>query len=223
MIDLPSGVAPGSFIAEVLQNAAAELARDPDTECHATCSRGWSERCARAKSVRCRCACGGRNHGNQSARRSQQNERMELTPNGKLYYELLEERQVPSMSDILRRDDRVIRFERAARENGGPLFQVNLNEQGRPVVLLDGVPLRRRYVMHSHDGFEFGYGGSGPADLALNILALVIPVKEATRDGLYHDFKFAFIEPARAGTELPLAVVRRWVADQYTKRQEVHA
>jgi hypothetical protein len=29
----------------------------------ATCSRGWADRCASATSARCRCACGGKNHG----------------------------------------------------------------------------------------------------------------------------------------------------------------
>lgn len=32
----------------------------------------------------------------------------------------------------------------------------------------------QRHKHHSPTGFEFGYGGSGPADLALNILALII-------------------------------------------------
>lgn len=33
-----------------------------------------------------------------------------------------------------------------------------------------------RLVHHSPDGYEWGYGGSGPADLALNILAKCLPV-----------------------------------------------
>jgi hypothetical protein len=32
-----------------------------------TCSKGWADRCARAKSPRCRCKCGGHNHGNPAA------------------------------------------------------------------------------------------------------------------------------------------------------------
>ena len=34
--------------------------------------------------------------------------------------------------------------------------------------VLTGVP--HEWVWHSPGGFEWGYGGSGPADLALNIL-----------------------------------------------------
>lgn len=36
--------------------------------------------------------------------------------------------------------------------------------------------LPHRHVHHSPTGFEFGYGGSGPADLALNILAAFVAV-----------------------------------------------
>lgn len=48
-------------------------------------------------------------------------------------------------------------------------------------------------VKHSPGGFEWGYGGSGPADLALNILALYIGRELAEKDGLYQDFKWKFI------------------------------
>lgn len=34
------------------------------------CSKGWSARCARAKGPKCRCACGGHNHGNPKASRN---------------------------------------------------------------------------------------------------------------------------------------------------------
>jgi len=34
--------------------------------------------------------------------------------------------------------------------------------------------LAQRYVMHSPTGFEWGYGGSGPADLALNMVQYVL-------------------------------------------------
>jgi hypothetical protein len=41
--------------------------------------------------------------------------------------------------------------------------------------------LPRPIVRHSPTGFEWGYGGSGPADLAANILALFVCWKEAWR------------------------------------------
>lgn len=34
------------------------------------------------------------------------------------------------------------------------------------------------HVLHSPDGFEWGYGGSGPADLALNMVQYVLLVNE---------------------------------------------
>lgn len=37
------------------------------------------------------------------------------------------------------------------------------------------VSIPRPLVHHSPDGYEWGYGGSGPADLALNILHLFLP------------------------------------------------
>jgi hypothetical protein len=51
--------------------------------------------------------------------------------------------------------------------------------------------VRRTIVKHSPDGFEWGYGGSGPADLALNILAMFVPENRAQE--IYQDFKFEFV------------------------------
>jgi hypothetical protein len=58
----------------------------------------------------------------------------------------------------------------------------------------------RRITRHSPDGFEWGYGGSGPADFALNILSVFIGQRLAY---LYHqDFKWKFIAgmPHEGGT-----------------------
>ena len=45
-------------------------------------------------------------------------------------------------------------------------------------VTVDGEPLKH-ICRHSPDGFNWGYGGSGPADLALSILTDCIGEKEA--------------------------------------------
>lgn len=51
----------------------------------------------------------------------------------------------------------------------------------------------RRFTYHSPDGFEWGYGGSGPADFAWNILSIFMGKKESE---IYHqDFKWDFITP----------------------------
>lgn len=48
---------------------------------------------------------------------------------------------------------------------------------------------------HSPDGFEWGYNGSGPADLALNILTIFAP--EVVVDMLYQSFKFEVISSCK--------------------------
>ncbi|WPX08199.1 DUF6166 domain-containing protein [Anaerocellum danielii] len=56
------------------------------------------------------------------------------------------------------------------------------------------VNIPHRYVKHSPTGFEWGYAGSGPADLALNALAMYIGREKAEKNGLYQEFKHEFIE-----------------------------
>jgi hypothetical protein len=51
--------------------------------------------------------------------------------------------------------------------------------------------VQRREYRHSPTGFNFGYGGSGPADFALNVL-LMFADKE-TANNLYQNFKFEFV------------------------------
>jgi hypothetical protein len=82
----------------------------------------------------------------------------------------------------------------------------------KPVV--EGV--RHIWSVHSPDGFEWGYGGSGPADLALNILGMFVPPPEAWR--LHHDLKFdvlAHIQPE--GGHVSLAFIREWIEGRWVK------
>lgn len=99
----------------------------------------------------------------------------------------------------------------------------------------------RSVIQHSPDGFECGYAGSGPADLALNILnAFVLPRAErpttfceserdedpvqvyrgvASRFAMrwHQKFKFEFIATMpRSGGDIPVAVVRAWIAEHRT-------
>lgn len=48
-----------------------------------------------------------------------------------------------------------------------------------------GASIPRSVIWHSPDGFNFGYGGSGPADLALNILNAFVPPVERSDDDDY--------------------------------------
>lgn len=76
------------------------------------------------------------------------------------------------------------------------------------------VDIPQRYVYHSPDGFEWGYGGSGPSDLALNILALFVPAPEAWR--LHHDYTWDVIAKLpREGGVITAQSVRRWIDKQW--------
>ena len=67
-------------------------------------------------------------------------------------------------------------------------------------------------VMHSPDGYEWGYGGSGPADFALNVL-LHYRVPFDLADRLHQPFKEKFIAslPAEGG-RIPGEAIREWIA-----------
>lgn len=81
------------------------------------------------------------------------------------------------------------------------------------------VDIPQTYVYHSPDGFEWGYGGSGPSDLALNILALFVPPPEAWR--LHQRYKDAVIArvPAEGCTIEPESV-REWVEAAWAQEKE---
>lgn len=86
-------------------------------------------------------------------------------------------------------------------------------------------------VHHSPDGFEFGYGGSGPADLALNICQLYLNMTDYEGqqirlfDGkcwslawaLHQDLKREFIAGARrSGEVIPFARIDAWFKSNIT-------
>jgi hypothetical protein len=79
--------------------------------------------------------------------------------------------------------------------------------------------LEQRLVYHSPTGMEFGYGGSGPADLALNILALVCDPLEADR--LHQQFKWGVMGKAfsRDGGRLALDDVMTFVREFWVKEE----
>ena len=84
-------------------------------------------------------------------------------------------------------------------------------------VTLDGHPLRVEPSLalrgHSPTGFEWGYGGSGPAQRALAILIKV--TDQATALSCYHQFKFDVIALFDADRwVLSVADVERWLASQ---------
>ena len=84
----------------------------------------------------------------------------------------------------------------------------------------------QRHVHYAPRGFDWGFGGSGPADLALNVLALFLPLApEATsvtlRDGssiseaawaLHQEFKYDLIATLpRSGGDISVQTIRAWI------------
>lgn len=191
----------------------------------AECGKGWTNRCAAAKGKKCRCRCGGANHG--ATRQKFEDDSPRRSSDEELYYGYDEKKRrqfLPTHHEIT-----AVRFSR--NPDRSPI--VELMFPGAPAgkreedytdnELLAGLDvgklLRHRYQRHSPDGFEFGYGGSGPAECALNLLAEFIGVKNATENGLYQDFKFAFIAPLdqEKGGVIPAEEIRMWVRGQWNE------
>ena len=81
---------------------------------------------------------------------------------------------------------------------------------GVPLPLAPSLALRR----HSPTGFEWGYEGSGPAQLALALL-LAITADTATALRLYQDFKCAYVATIQSDLwQLDVDDVRGWVLRQ---------
>lgn len=84
----------------------------------------------------------------------------------------------------------------ASRQSDGPVVAtINIECEGA----VQTFPLPH-FVMHSPSGFEFGYGGSGPADLAYSILvhwflSYKFSLEEAKEEAAahYQEFKRDFI------------------------------
>ena len=76
----------------------------------------------------------------------------------------------------------------------------------------------QRVANHSPDGFNWGYGGSGPAQLALAILLEVTNKDVALR--FYQDFKWAYIAPLDDGYgwQLSFSEVYRWLAEALNEK-----
>lgn len=67
--------------------------------------------------------------------------------------------------------------------------------------------LLKHHVRHSPDGFEFGYGGSGPSELARCILLDCVK-----SDAHYQDFKWTFIAGAKGNRlEIREELIRTWL------------
>ena len=75
-------------------------------------------------------------------------------------------------------------------------------------VTVDGKPLRD-HVYHSPDGFNWGYGGSGPADLARSILWDYLGVKPTK--GFVYSFKCDFVSGWKDKWEVSSKEIQDWI------------
>jgi hypothetical protein len=194
------------------------------------CSKRWAHRCANGKGRRCRCACAGQNHG-KSNPLSAIHEPTKRELRARSQFNMFGEIDVRKNADDLfyptgsppdrlpldrveHFDDRVLQFGRGTTSASIWIFTPETSDTKSHIR-----PLEQRIVYHSPTGMEWGYGGSGPTDTAINVLALVVPTREAVR--LSHAFKDEFIATIpRDGGELRMAEVRQWVATYYRAEME---
>lgn len=98
--------------------------------------------------------------------------------------------------------------------------------QVRCVATIGGDQVKHR-LHHSPTGYSYGYGGSGPADLALSILDAALPDEEATATIwnrkkvkatawiLHQQFRWEFVASwPRDGAQITVGEVRRWAAEK---------
>jgi hypothetical protein len=80
-------------------------------------------------------------------------------------------------------------------------------------VYLNGIPIdpepSQRAFNHSPNGYNWGYSGSGPAQLALAILMKFTGVEVAI--SLHQDFKWDVIAGLHGDFELPVKAVEEWL------------
>jgi hypothetical protein len=101
------------------------------------------------------------------------------------------------------------------------------------IVTIDsGRPLPHK-CHHSPTGFEWGYGGSGPADLALSILAACVEEPETVKIyqgkvgarawALHQDFKRSYVAGWGDTWSITVGEVRKWASGQADDRDEQYA
>jgi len=98
------------------------------------------------------------------------------------------------------------------KEHNGDIVLTRLTTKLGGMIFPGGakINIRRRIVYHSPTGFEFGYGGSGPADLALNILYLFLDFPRAWK--LHKSFKWDFIAVmSKSGGIITAAEIKEWI------------
>lgn len=159
------------------------------------CTPGHAERCrvARTPSDTCTCDCNGYNHGESNR---------DINPDGVLP---LTDREILSAALVGEfRPEGSVRTSPIICQRVGNMAVVNI-----PQIL----------VVHSPTGFEWGYAGSGPAELALNILNIFLFEPDAWL--LHQEFKMEFILTMdEAGGTITPDQVRQWIIETWKSKQE---
>jgi len=86
---------------------------------------------------------------------------------------------------------------------------------GSDVEVLVNSKQLRHHVYHSPTGFCWGYGGSGPADLARSILWDYLGAEPSA--SLYHDFKFEFVTKWGAEWTITENEIEKWIRSRPEK------
>ena len=73
-------------------------------------------------------------------------------------------------------------------------------------------------VYHSPTGMNWGYGGSGPADLALSLLTAVVGRTKAFK--WYQQFKFEIVAAFDDNWSITAEDIRAWVAGKEDESAE---
>lgn len=88
---------------------------------------------------------------------------------------------------------------------------------GGQKVLKDGEPLSPapslKLHLHSPDGFNWGYGGSGPAQLALALLCDVTKDKDIALAN-YQDFKWCYVAQWGEHWQITDEEIRDWLIER---------
>ncbi len=101
---------------------------------------------------------------------------------------------------------------------------INNGTGGQSVMVIDG---DKKYslphiVRHSPDGFQWGYGGSGPSELARCILLdLLGSFPRSIIDHIYQDFKSYFIEIAADDLMIKEEDIRAWLKTKKISSQGI--
>lgn len=95
--------------------------------------------------------------------------------------------------------------------NGGFIVKVVDSDNEKEVVL--SACESQELINHSPDGFNWGYGGSGPAQLALGILLSVTSNSDLSLR-YYQDFKWEIVAKFLDTWELTEVSILDWIEQQ---------